>query len=229
MQEFRRRFVRRLERIPPAVWVAFVLLVGAGCWWDAHRRVPWDIQVLDAMEYADIGRHLARGEGFTTSLIYPAEVEFGVGHEHPSLVRPPVWPLLLAAGFALGGEHGAVAQVLLGAVHLASIAAALALALLHAPPTQSPRVAPEPWATCVKAGDLVLAEDASRIVWDTGAVTIWVAAGNADFWTILERYPVDYVLITSRRDLLTRRFQREFEAPPECGGALYRRRTPARE
>jgi len=499
MQESRRRFVARALESAPAVWVAFVLLVGAGCWWDAHRRVPWDIQVLDAMEYADIGRHLARGEGFTTSLIYPAELEFGVGHEHPSLVRPPVWPLMLAAGFALGGERDDVAQVLLGVLQLATIAAALALswtlagavagvaaglavatspemlglsmlngadpalalwfalgwlgvarridpfwvggicalayltryngvalfvavvcvmvasggraawrdvarcsfgfaavslpwwvrnalvagdpffslyrwgayfsptarigntktllnmlqpdihsefamdpvtklrvslpmillhwppasanlsacvalvlgsvrrdrlawgvlllavattlivaialprgryfvplvpsllgvgaacwlrhggrlrgvglallllapvlptfpqeaadlslyrAALRGPPTKSPRIEPEPWAACVKAGDLVLAEDASRVVWDTGAVTIWMAASNADFWTILERYPVDSVLIESRRDLLTGRFRQEFVAPPECGGALYRRRTPARK
>jgi 4-amino-4-deoxy-L-arabinose transferase-like glycosyltransferase len=119
---------RALARVPPALQLAAVLALGAGLWLDGHRRFAWEIEVPDAMEYAEIARHLADGQGFTTSLIYPAELEYGVRHDHPSLVRPPVWPLLLAAGFALFGPQGAVAHALLGVVHLATLAAAMALA-----------------------------------------------------------------------------------------------------
>lgn len=499
MQGSRREaLVRALVRVPPALWLACVLCIGAGLWLDAHRRFPWDITVLDAMEYADIARHLANGQGFTTSLVYPAEIEFGVSHEHPSLVRPPVWPLLLAGGFALFGAHDAVAHAVLGALHLATLAASMALAgslaglpaalaaglavgsspqilslsmlagadpalglwfllawlgvarrsepfwiggvcalayltrynglaligavlcvlllrdgraarrdilrcvlgfalvalpwwvrnalvagdpffslyrwgayfspigrtgntetllhmlepdvssalamhpvaklrlllpmiLLQWPPASAnlsacfalllacwrrdrvawgilllsaattgiiaialprgryfvpllpallavgaaswlryggrarwiglallllapvlpswPREAPdlalyrallreppphpapgarEPWVACLSPDDLVFAEDASRVVWETGALTIWLAAGEADFWTIALRYPIDFVRIRTRKDLLTPRFEAEFEAPPECGGTLYRRRESAR-
>ena len=124
----RQALARALARVPSAFWVACVLLSSAALWLDAHRRYPWDLRVLDAMEYGDIARHLANGQGFTTSLVYPAELEFGVSHAHPSLVRPPVWPLLLAGGFALFGVHDWVAHALLGAVQLATLAAAMALA-----------------------------------------------------------------------------------------------------
>jgi len=90
---------RVLNRVPPALLLVAVLAFGAGIWLDVHRRLAWDLEALDAMEYADIARHLANGQGFTTGLIYPAELEYGVDPAHPSLVRPPVWPLLIAADF----------------------------------------------------------------------------------------------------------------------------------
>ena len=59
----RETITRAFERVPSALWVTCVLVIGVACWLDAHRRLPWDIVGLDAMEYADIARHLAKTEG----------------------------------------------------------------------------------------------------------------------------------------------------------------------
>lgn len=59
------------------LWLVPVLAMGL--WLAEHRAVPWALSVGgDEMEYADIARRIARGDGFTTSLIYPAELDYGV-------------------------------------------------------------------------------------------------------------------------------------------------------
>ena len=90
-----------------------------------------------------------------------------------------------------------------------------------------PRGEPESWGTCLTPDDLVFADDASRVVWDSGAVTIWLAASEGDFWTIVGRYPVDFVFLGGRKDLLTPRFARYFEPRPDCAKSLYQRRDRA--
>ena len=59
-----------LRRAVP--WIGLVLAVAL--WLHAHRTLEWTIWAGDEFEYADVARHLARGDGFTTGIIYPAEL-----------------------------------------------------------------------------------------------------------------------------------------------------------
>jgi len=118
------RLIAILARNPVPLAAA---LLAAFTWLWSHQPLPWALWDGDEMEYADIGRHLARGDGFTTNLIYPVELDFGVAENHSSLVRPPLWPITMAAAFVISGpEEWAVHVVLL---LLFSLSAALAASL----------------------------------------------------------------------------------------------------
>jgi len=99
-----------------------VLCVALAVWVAAHRGLPWKLWSGDACEYAEMGRRLAAGEGFTTGVIYPAELAFGATADHPAVMRPPLWPLALAAVFAVAGPHDGAAHVLTGAFFLGTVA-----------------------------------------------------------------------------------------------------------
>jgi len=104
-------------------------VLAAAIWLSAHRDLPWELWGGDEAEYADIARRLSRGEGFTTSLIYPVELEWGVGRDHPSLVRPPLWPALLAAAFSVTGPEEWAIHVVLLVLFAACVTVACALGL----------------------------------------------------------------------------------------------------
>jgi 4-amino-4-deoxy-L-arabinose transferase-like glycosyltransferase len=112
----------RLER-----WLWLLPLLALGIWLVAHRDLPWALWGGDEMEYADVARRLARGDGFTTSLIYPAELSYGAERDHPSLVRAPLWPLVLAATFSLTGPHDWAIHATLLILYLATVALGTAL------------------------------------------------------------------------------------------------------
>lgn len=111
--------------------LAVVLLVAAGSWAFQHRGLGWGLHSGDAHEYAEMARRLSRGEGFTTGVIFPAELHLGATEAHPAVVRPPLWPLSLAALFTVFSPRGEVvnAAVLASFVATAAVAAGLATAL----------------------------------------------------------------------------------------------------
>jgi 4-amino-4-deoxy-L-arabinose transferase-like glycosyltransferase len=112
-----------------------VLIFALGTWVHAHSRVPWVLWGGDETEYADVARRLGRGEGFTTGIIYPAELlRWGADRAHPSVVRPPLWPVQLGIAFALAGPHDAVVHATTLLAYLAVVWATMALATLLAGP-----------------------------------------------------------------------------------------------
>lgn len=110
----------------PLFWL--VVLFAVGFWLYARFGLPWVLWTGDEREYADIARRLARGEGFTTAIIYPALTPFGVGADHPSLVRPPMWPAAIAAAFAITGPRDGVALAAVFPFYLGTVVAAAAMA-----------------------------------------------------------------------------------------------------
>jgi 4-amino-4-deoxy-L-arabinose transferase-like glycosyltransferase len=113
-------------RLPLPVLLG-VLCVALAVWVAAHRSLPWRLWSGDACEYAEMGRRLAAGEGFTTGVIYPAELAFGATEDHPAVMRPPLWPLALAAVFAVTGPRDGAAHALTGAFFLGTVALTAAL------------------------------------------------------------------------------------------------------
>lgn len=115
----------RSRRQSPLLLAAVAALT-AGLWLLDHSSVPFGVWTPDGYEYADLARRLARGHGFTTGVVFPAQLRFGI-EDPPSLTRPPLWPLSVAAAFALVGPeplavHGMLLAYLAGT---AAVCAAL--------------------------------------------------------------------------------------------------------
>ena len=107
-------------------WSVFAL--AAAVWLVARWQLPWVLWAGDEREYADIARQLVRGDGFTTRIVYPALVDYGVAPAQPSLVRPPLWPLAIAATFLPAGSSDAATLVALLPFYLGTVVAAAGIA-----------------------------------------------------------------------------------------------------
>jgi 4-amino-4-deoxy-L-arabinose transferase-like glycosyltransferase len=129
--EFARRIAAAL-RSPRAATSLLLLLaaaaLGAASLLVAQRGVAPAFRSGDALEHALMARRLAQGEGFTTPLIYPAELRLGAGPAHPAVKFPPLWPLALAGPFAVFGAQAEVAHGAVLALFAALVAACAALA-----------------------------------------------------------------------------------------------------
>lgn len=108
--------------------VAAALLLGGLAWSLNHVGIPWALESGDAHEYAEMARRLAHGDGFTTGVLYPAELWLGVGPDHPAVKFPPLWPLLLAGPFVLFGAHASVVHAVVGVCFALLVALSAALA-----------------------------------------------------------------------------------------------------
>jgi 4-amino-4-deoxy-L-arabinose transferase-like glycosyltransferase len=75
-----------------------------------------------------MARRLAHGEGFTTGVVYPAELWLGAGRDHPAVKFPPLWPMLLAGPFALFGADSRTALAVTAVLFVALVATSGALA-----------------------------------------------------------------------------------------------------
>lgn len=119
------------------VWIAqllAVVVVAAAAWAFAHRHLPWTFLSGDEAEYAEIARRLADGRGFTTGIIYPIEIQWGVHERHPSLLRAPLWPLTLAAVFRWTGPEEAAALAATAVCHVVTAGLVYVLGLTLAGP-----------------------------------------------------------------------------------------------
>jgi len=76
----------------------------------------------NAMDYAQIARHLARGEGFTTSFIRPLSLAVvrNISH-HPELSFVPLHPLWMSLFFQLGGASYKMAAWSCGVAYLLTL------------------------------------------------------------------------------------------------------------
>jgi len=61
----------------------------------------------DSLNYATVAREVSRGNGFTTKQIRPLSLFFDNNYQnHPTLVRPPLYPLLVAISQKIFGYVG---------------------------------------------------------------------------------------------------------------------------
>ncbi|MDP9407624.1 MAG: hypothetical protein M3P95_07125, partial [Actinomycetota bacterium] len=77
------------------------------------------VPTTDALHYHMLATSVAEGRG----LVHP----FPLGFDHPTAFRPPLWPLLLGALYAVTGPSVGAAQVLTAALGAAAV---VGLALL---------------------------------------------------------------------------------------------------
>lgn len=88
------------------------LVVTVGCAFYSYGQTT-GTGTDDALDYAAMGRNLARGEGFTTAVIYPLQVSEALGlpsssnfkaREVPNLHRPPLLPLVYSLAYKFLGD-----------------------------------------------------------------------------------------------------------------------------
>ena len=85
-----------------------VAVVAGASWLLFRGDLPWILSSGDAFEYAEMARRLSRGEGFTTGVVYPAELWLGADASHPAVKFPPGWPVLLSGVFRVAGPQEAL-------------------------------------------------------------------------------------------------------------------------
>ena len=96
-------------------WAAGIICaLAAGLWVLGHQDLPFMFVSGDERNYAEIARRIATGRGFTTGVIFPIETEWGVHALHPSILRPPLWPLVLAGAFTIGPAAEVSAHMAVG-------------------------------------------------------------------------------------------------------------------
>lgn len=121
----------------------------------AYKRLfPGELVDADAMDYAQIARHLASGQGFSTGILRPLAVSAfppASGLSVPDISHAPLYPFVLAVAFAAHGGHGGAPVVVLTDLLLFALSAAgvygLARTLL---PTDGP------WPALLATGLYVL-------------------------------------------------------------------------
>jgi 4-amino-4-deoxy-L-arabinose transferase-like glycosyltransferase len=87
-----------------------------------HRAHAGGILDPAAMEYAQLARNLARGEGFTTNVVRPLSLArvTNISH-HPDLYHAPLHPLWTAAFMKLGGATPQMVSWACGVAYLLSL------------------------------------------------------------------------------------------------------------
>lgn len=92
-------------------------------------------------------------------------------------------------------------------------------------PTGRRRRAVEQLSRCLGNRDIVITEDGTELAWLTDAIAIQLPATEAEFWTIVDEYPVRYARIGRLRSRISRdAFEARFTPRPDCGPDLYERR-----
>jgi 4-amino-4-deoxy-L-arabinose transferase-like glycosyltransferase len=96
-----------------------IVLLASGVWYTYYKMSFTHLFLNDAMDYASIGRNLARGDGFISSYITPLSLANKPEVPHPDLWRAPLWPLVLAVFIKLLGATDQTVAIATGFFYIA--------------------------------------------------------------------------------------------------------------
>lgn len=161
-----------LRRLVP--WAA--LFVGLFMVWMIWMTLLFrELNLRDAMDTAQAARHLARGDGFVTSVVRPLSFHFVPELEdHPDLMNPPFMTVITAALFKIGGAGDRMVALASG---LGWIACGLLIYGLMLDLVRSRRLALLAvafWAVNVAAGSFGVSGDS--VTWSAALLTgvLWL-------------------------------------------------------
>lgn len=80
-----------------------IIIIAGAVWYSYYSKAFTHLFLNDAMDYASIGRNIARGDGFVSSYITPLGLANKGGLPHPDLWRAPLWPAALGLFIRLFG------------------------------------------------------------------------------------------------------------------------------
>lgn len=106
-----------------------LIFIAAGAVWFSYYNLTFRHLLLnDAMDYASIGRNIARGDGFVSSYITPLSLANFPGIPHPDLWRAPLWPVILALFIRIFGATDQAVAIATGCFYIAGAALVFLLA-----------------------------------------------------------------------------------------------------
>jgi len=80
------------------------------------------------------------------------------------------------------------------------------------------------FAECLHGHPLVIAQNAAAVNWASDTVTLHMTRTDADFWKLVNDYPIEYVRLTRNHRLIDQpAFRDRFTEAPECGEGVFRR------
>jgi hypothetical protein len=82
------------RKIPAKVLLLLLLLLGSAVWLWFYQATFVALPYNDAMDYASLGRNIARGQGITSAYMTPLGLSIHP-FPQPNLWRAPLWPLVL--------------------------------------------------------------------------------------------------------------------------------------
>ncbi len=101
--------------------IILILLILAGAVWYSYYSATFNgLLYNDSMDYASIGRNVARGEGFISAYITPLGLQYH-GIPHPDPWRAPLWPLILGAVMKVLGYNDNVVAITSGLFFLLTV------------------------------------------------------------------------------------------------------------
>lgn len=110
-----------IERERPITHDVTLTCILAAAVWCLHYATNFQgLWAPDAMEYADVARNIAEGKGITTNSIWTFCLATYQKLPFPSLMRPPLYPLLTAAVFKVTGVTEFAAVLGCGAAYVAT-------------------------------------------------------------------------------------------------------------
>jgi 4-amino-4-deoxy-L-arabinose transferase-like glycosyltransferase len=101
--------------------LALVAIIAAAVWCVHFARNFAGLWAPDAMEYADVARNIATGNGITTHSIWTMLLAKYHQLPFPSLLRPPLYPLLTSLLFRVTGPTETAAVFLCGLAYVATV------------------------------------------------------------------------------------------------------------
>lgn len=100
-------------------WFLIVLFTAGLVWFTYYNAAFQHLFLNDAMDYASIGKNIARGDGFVSSYITPLSLANYEGIPHPDLWRAPLWPAILALFIKFFGATDQAVAIATGCFYIA--------------------------------------------------------------------------------------------------------------
>jgi 4-amino-4-deoxy-L-arabinose transferase-like glycosyltransferase len=94
---------RNMKRI---LLITIILIITASIVWAANYKLHFNGFVWnDSSDYNQIARNIYKGEGFKTSTLRPIDFLYFQQLPHPEVLRPPLYPYMLAGLFTFLGVN----------------------------------------------------------------------------------------------------------------------------
>jgi len=106
--------LKRRNLLLPAVFITAVIV-----WYAYYHTCFTFLSLNDAMDYASMGRNVARGDGFVSSYITPLGLANKEGLPHPDLWRAPLWPAVVSLFIKLLGATDQTMAIATGCFFIA--------------------------------------------------------------------------------------------------------------
>lgn len=113
--------ISETEMINPLIFGGLIL--GALLLFAVYYRLMFPgLTNADALDFAQIGRNLAEGRGFTTYIVRPLALVADSSPQHiPDTTHGPLYPLLLALAFGASGAKDSVVAIISGLFYVLTV------------------------------------------------------------------------------------------------------------